>query len=290
MPAAQPARRRRYDVSTPFQPVPSEPVEPTPEVLAPAPSPDQFGIPREQPVFNLLDVFLVIVGGFFILISVQVLALLIAHSLPRFAGVSLQQLAKQPMVIIPAQVVSYVLLIGFIHLLLIARHQTSLTDAMPFRWPGSMAWPLCGAGVGLALAIQFLGRYLPIPKQLPIDEFFKERSAAFVMLAFGVFIAPVVEELLFRGLLYPVLNRLTGAFASLTITSLLFALLHASQLAFSWAPLLSLFLVGLVLTLVRARYRSVMASTLVHMAYNATLFTFLLVATSGFRNMEVLSR
>lgn len=371
-------------------------------MFAPAPPAEQFGLPRETPAFNLLDVALVIIGGFVILVVVQAVALAVAKMLPQFAALTILQLAKLPLVIIPAQVVSYIFLIGFVHILMLSRHGISLTQAIPFRWPSGTAAALLAAGVGLALAIQFLGRFLPMPKQLPIDEYFKERSAAFVMLAFGVFIAPVVEELLFRGLLYPVLtasigklfaapqasvvglalilaigaslilaqtrgrtygfilfgcalvavwlilvsataqlervypfavffgvslaglisyrffsgivltttsllavllgvcllfrSRLEtrasalGTVFALVSTSYLFALLHGSQLAFSWAPLLSLFLVGLALTLVRARYRSVMASTLMHMSYNATLFTFLLVVTRGFRHMEVLAR
>jgi CAAX protease family protein len=99
-----------------------------------------------------------------------------------------------------------------------------------------------------------------------------------------------VEELFFRGLLYPVLNRALGAVASLSITAALFAALHTGQLAHAWGPLFALFLVGLVLTLVRARYQSVAASILVHMAYNSTLFAFLYVSTGGFRHMEMLNR
>src|SRR4029079_1629314 len=127
-------------------------------------------------------------------------------------------------------------------------------------------------------------------KQLPIDEYFKTRSAAFAMLAFGVLVAPLVEELLFRGMLYPALNRALGVTAALVLTSLAFALLHAGQLALSWAPLLSLFLVGFALTLGRARFQSVAASTLVPMAYNATLFAIVSIQTGGFRHMDALTR
>lgn len=255
-----------------------------------APPPRAGLLPRETPVFNLLDVFLVLAGGFFILVVAQLGTMAIAAALPRFAKLPIEQLAKAPLVVIPSQVVGYIFLIGFIHLLLLWRHGKGLLEAIPFTWPRGSTAALAGTGVALALAIQYLSQYLPIPKQLPIDEYFRERTVAFVMLGFGLLIAPVVEELFFRGLLYPVLNRLAGTVFSLVITSALFALLHGSQLAFSWAPLLALFLVGLALTLVRARYRSVTACILMHMAYNATLFAFLLIATNGFRNLEVLTR
>ena len=49
-------------------------------------------------------------------------------------------------------------------------------------------------------------------------------------------------------------------------------------------------LVGFALTLVRARYQSVAASTLVHMAYNATLFGVILLTTGGFRHMDAFAR
>ena len=44
---------------------------------------------------------------------------------------------------------------------------------------------------------------------------------------------------------------------------LLFALLHQGQLARAWAPLMLLFVVGIVLTTVRARYDSLAASWIV---------------------------
>ena len=246
-------------------------------------------IPPEKPVFGLFDVFLVAVAAFLILLVVQFIALGVARAVPRFAHLPIQQLAKEPLLIVPAQAVSYLFLVAFIHLLLFSRYAQGMTELIPFRRPRHWA-ALVGAGIALAFAIQLIDSRLPIPKQLPIDEYFKSPSEGWMMLGFGVFIAPFVEELFFRGLLYPALNRLTGAVAALVITSAAFAALHASQLAFAWAPLLSLFLVGLALTLVRARGQSVLASTVVHMAYNATLFGVILAQTGGFRYMDRLTR
>lgn len=257
-------------------------------MFTPPPSPGL--VPREAPIFGLLDVLLVLVAGVFLVLIIPALAVVAAHMLPRYAGVPLTALARNAVILVPAQSVAYLLLIAFTHMLMITRHDRGLTDVIPFAWPRERWAALVAAGVLLAVAILMLGQFLPIPKQLPIDEFFKTRSSAFVMLVFAVLVAPIVEELLFRGLLYPVLNRALGAIAALVLTSLAFALLHAGQLALAWAPLLTLFLVGFVLTLVRARYQSVMASTLVHMAYNTTLFGVILLQTGGFRNMDAFNR
>jgi hypothetical protein len=106
------------------------------------------------------------------------------------------------------------------------------------------------------------------------------------MAAFGTLIAPLVEELFFRGFLYPVLARRVGMVAGIVLTALPFALIHESQLARAWAPLLLLFFVGVILTTARARTGSVATSVLIHMGYNATLFIMLYLASDHFRHLE----
>src|SRR4029078_10675370 len=97
---------------------------------------------------------------------------------------------------------------------------------------------------------------------------------------------PLAEELFFRGFLYPALARKTGELVSILLTALAFMLIHGPQLAQAWAPLLLLFVVSLVLTIVRARMKSVSASFLIHMGYNGTLFALLYLGTEGFRNLQ----
>ena len=99
-----------------------------------------------------------------------------------------------------------------------------------------------------------------------------------------------MEELFFRGFLYPVLARRLGLPIAVFLTALGFALLHGAQLMFTWGPVLVIFLVGVVLTMVRARQNSVAASVLIHMAYNGTITAAMFVATDGFRHLEKLNQ
>src|SRR5205823_11660821 len=118
-------------------------------------------------------------------------AVLMAHTLPRYAALPLTALAKNAIILVPAQAVAYLLLIAFAHLLMIARHDRALTEAIPFTWPREHWVALVATGAALAMLILLLGRFLPIPKELPIDEFFKTRSSAFVMLVFAILVAPI---------------------------------------------------------------------------------------------------
>jgi membrane protease YdiL (CAAX protease family) len=73
---------------------------------------------------------------------------------------------------------------------------------------------------------------------------------------------------------------------AIAVTGILFGLMHASQLADAWGPLLVLSLVGMVLTAVRAWSDSLLASTLVHAAYNGVLFVMLFIQSKGFHNFH----
>jgi uncharacterized protein len=53
---------------------------------------------------------------------------------------------------------------------------------------------------------------------------------------------------------------------------------------------LVLLMVGVVLTMVRWRAKSVAAAVLVHVGYNATLFSLLYFGTDGFRHLDKVAR
>jgi hypothetical protein len=142
----------------------------------------------------------------------------------------------------------------------------------------------------MSVALQLLASRLPIPKNLPIDTFFRTSGEAWALTIFGVTLAPLLEELYFRGFLYPVLARSIGMLPAILITAFAFALLHGSQLMFSWGPVLVIFLVGMVLTVVRAKTNSVAAGLLIHVAYNGTISSLMFFATDGFRHLERLNQ
>ena len=62
---------------------------------------------------------------------------------------------------------------------------------------------LLAGGVALSLVVQLLSNFLPIPKTLPIDDFFRTPADVWMVALFGTFMAPVFEELAFRGFLLP---------------------------------------------------------------------------------------
>lgn len=85
----------------------------------------------------------------------------------------------------------------------------------------------------------------------------------------ALLIAPIVEETLFRGVLYPVLRKRVGAWPAMVVSALLFALLHGNSVqAVAVIPL------GLLLALVAERTHRVWPCVLVHMSNNLAAMVF----------------
>ncbi|MCU0783849.1 MAG: CPBP family intramembrane metalloprotease [Verrucomicrobia bacterium] len=91
-------------------------------------------------------------------------------------------------------------------------------------------------------------------------------------------LAPVAEEMLFRGILYPAVKQAGYPRAALWVTSLLFAAVHWNVVTF--APLL---LLAIVLTLLYEKTNNLLAPIAAHSLFNALNFVmfFLVERKSG---------
>jgi membrane protease YdiL (CAAX protease family) len=174
---------------------------------------------------------------------------------------------------IPAEVIAYTLLIVLTKMLLGMRGHPRMLQTLQWNWPHwRRALAFAVLAMGCALAIAEVGSLFNIPPDLPIEQAMKDRSVANMFLIFGILPAPFAEEFYFRGLLYPALDRKIGSVAAIVITAVTFTALHAPQLASTVVPLVMLFVVGLILTLIRALTGSLAIAFVFHVVYNASLF------------------
>ena len=261
--------------------------EAAPELLSPTVAPETR---PENPPWNGWDVLLAFALLFactlvFVVINVWFLRRggLLRHVAPA-------DMVKDPLLILPAELLAYMVMLIFVYLTAMRAGSRSFWDALRWNWPRRVWATYPALGVLLAVSVQVFSKFVPIPKSLPMDEYFRSPMDAYTMGLFAVLVAPFMEELLFRGLLYPVIARAAGVGFGIVVTGLLFAVMHASQLGWSWGPVLILFAVGAVLTTIRAVTKSVASSMLTHMGYNLTLFSVFFVGTGHFQHMERLSR
>jgi len=210
------------------------------------------------------------------------------------------------------QAVSYILTLGVAWMIFPRLWDRTFAQGIewnalaPRRW---WYWIMLVAAAMSGLA-QFALRFVSEPKSSPLDQILRSTHGAWLMTAFGVLLAPVAEEIAFRGFLLPSLaiaydwlalertpaglqrwqssslhSRAALIFASI-FSSIPFALMHAGQLQHAWGALGILYAVSLVLSFVRIRTNSVAASVLMHATYNFTVFAVLFIGTDGYRHME----
>jgi membrane protease YdiL (CAAX protease family) len=282
-------------------------------IVAPPPSfASGSGVPARIPHIGHALLFVSCAG----LILFASSAILLGFAQPPHSAQKIITAATHPKLIVAAMALAYVTTLiasWFVFPLLWSR---PFSDGIQWNFATARRNILKLIPIGLVtgFTVQAISSLIPVPKSIPMDDFFRTPSDVWLVTAFGTLLAPLFEEICFRGFLLPALaiaydwlslprtpaaherwkitTDLTTAaliFSSI-LSSILFALIHAEQLAHAWAALFVLFGVSLVLTLVRIRTRSVASSALVHASYNLSVFLTLFIATGGYRHLERMAR
>ncbi len=105
----------------------------------------------------------------------------------------------------------------------------------------------------------------------------------YVLISTGL-IGPVIEELMFRGIIYNELKTKVTTMSAILITTLFFALTH-----FNIFQIIYALVFGFILIFVYEKYQTIKAPIIVHMASNitTTLFVTLLVKNNFILNYSV---
>lgn len=137
-----------------------------------------------------------------------------------------------------------------------------------------LAMTPAAAGATWLNTVVFEGLGLPTPVSPTIDQLSKAPSLLLggAMVLTIVCVGPLVEELMFRGLLCGALRRRFGSKWTIVVSAGIFAVLH-----FELSRLLPLFLVGLFLAHVYEKTRSIVASSVAHVMQNAGATVFVLL-------------
>jgi len=103
------------------------------------------------------------------------------------------------------------------------------------------------------------------------------RTALYLVAIMAVFTAPLVEEVVYRGVLFAPIYRRFGAVASVLAVTALFAAVHVPQYAANPGKIVLLTGLSLLLTLLRAGTGSLLPCVILHTLFNG-LNSLLLIA------------
>jgi membrane protease YdiL (CAAX protease family) len=193
-----------------------------------------------------------------------------------YPGVPWLTVAQKPWIALTTQFAWYIGILIYMIMFVEGKFRRTFWQAIQWNWPRN--WALF-VPIGMVMvSLQVFERFFKIPKHIPMEEFLATPGAAIMTAILAVSLGPLMEELFFRGFLYPVLARRFGIGVGIFATAVGFGLIHGAQLGFAWALVLIIFLVGVVLTVVRAKTNSVGSSFIVHVAYNSTILVLGLIA------------
>lgn len=109
----------------------------------------------------------------------------------------------------------------------------------------------------------------------PLDTFLERGDPTVILVAF-LLVAPVAEEIFFRGVAFNAWERERGPWVAVVGSALLFAAIHSSLFA-----LVPIFALGVVLALLYRSTRSLVATIAMHAGFNAISVTIALLVRQG---------
>lgn len=202
---------------------------------------------------------LVLAGAY---LPVSLLGALLSQILPKGAG----GVAGRPLL---SQFIVYLLLVVVvIALAKITANEPARSLGLTFKWiPLALV-----AGPALAIVLGFLASLMKAPSlDTQVKDWLADPASLPYVALFIVVLAPIVEELIFRGFLQPLAIASAGPWIGIGGIALAFALLHGPTYKWTWQYLVTMALAGAAFGTLRHRSGSTVASTALHASYNATM-------------------
>jgi len=176
--------------------------------------------------------------------------------------------------VIPAHIVTFLV----VWVVVTNRGRRPFWPTLGWSWPKNFG-PWKAAGLAVLLLVvgvvitQFVGGKETQLEQI-IGSSLKTRFATAFL---AVVTAPLVEELTFRGVLYPALQRALGMIWAVVLVSALFAGVHLLQYFNNFGVVAVITMLSVSLTLVRAKTGRLLPSFMMHLVFNGIQAAILIV-------------
>jgi membrane protease YdiL (CAAX protease family) len=183
---------------------------------------------------------------------------------------------KSIFVLLPAQFVLYGFLLGTLAVIFRRYYGRPFWESI--RWvrvhPSGLFVVICG--VGMAFTVIFASILLRTPDiNSPMKELLSDKASIVLVAVFGTTLAPICEEILFRGFLQPLLVRSVGPAGGILLAAVPFGLLHLQEYGYSWRHGLLITMAGAAFGWMRHQTGSTRAAAIMHATYNGVFFVLL---------------
>ena len=162
------------------------------------------------------------------------------------------------------------------------RGRVSFWETLGFSWPERVN-PWMGVGLCFLIAIALLLMGFLVTSVLgggktDLDRLIESSYSARLATAFlAIATAPLVEEIIYRGMLYPAIKRLIGVAGAIAIVSVMFAGVHVFQYKNNLGVIAVITILSVTLTVIRAYTNRLLPSVVVHLIFNGLQSLYLIL-------------
>lgn len=163
------------------------------------------------------------------------------------------------------------------HLITLAVAWYVVTNNRRFPFLETLGWRVGGIRWWhyVVILVLFFGMMLIVGTIVPEQEnemlrmIRSSKAALYTIAALSILTAPLIEEVIYRGILYSAFQRSLGQVAAVVLVTLLFALVHVPQYWPSFATIFLLTLLSLILTMLRVYSGNLLPCVILHTVFNA---------------------
>ncbi|CAN5200058.1 CPBP family intramembrane metalloprotease [soil metagenome] len=131
--------------------------------------------------------------------------------------------------------------------------------------------------IGFFVLAAIVGNYFPEKENDLIRILQSSRSAVYIVAIVATLTAPLVEEVIYRGVLYSAFQRAFGIPAAFLLVTALFALVHVPQYYPSYSTIFLLTVLSLTLTAIRVKSNNLLPCVILHTLFNGIQSVFLIL-------------
>ena len=227
----------------------------------------------DNPPWGILQAFLAWIGSVvFLWLVPQLCALPYVTTHYRLAGPTKEMLLNDKtfiLILVAGFIPAHILTLGLTWAIVTRLGKTSFSKVLGFRFKNNVEIFTSVLGAILLFFVTMFLIYKFGGQDTDFEKILRSSRIAALITAFvAVATAPLVEEIIYRGLLYSAFQRAIGSVLAVILVTSMFAGLHVLQYWPNFGAIAAISLLSLTLTVVRARTGRLLPCFLIHLVFN----------------------
>jgi membrane protease YdiL (CAAX protease family) len=246
-----------------------------PDELTPTPQGESFnGEPNpDNPPWGVLLGVGVTLASLFLLLVVQLVFVIpyvwSFHTLDPVAIANIAKSQKAIFLALISVIPAHLLTLGVAWTVVTGFGKRHFLRTLGWTWSPRFGFWSCAGLSLLMLGTGFLLSSILGDQETELERMILSSTAArYTVAALATFTAPLVEEIVFRGVLYSGLRKRLGVAWAATVVILIFAAIHVPQYLPNVAAISTILILSTALTVVRARTGRLLPCVVIHTLFN----------------------